>query len=199
MKLLLCILALAAPMLATPAVEITPASPSTKAEDDARNERAWQLLQAQKRVEQLMRQDKLANDAARTAEMQKKQQASSITALIEVVQVIDGGILARAIVASAGAPKVEQVKRVTQVQGTGLDSHNKVKKESLATVTTHQDPRLTQIFFLRCDVKGLTDGEQIARRFWPAGTHRYPSVNGSMKTVKAFTTTYDPEAPPLNP
>lgn len=167
---------------------------ATPAEDAAAQEKELMMMRARKRVEQLAAQDKLANEAVKIAEAQKKREASSITAWIEVEQVVAGGILAKAVYASAGAPKVEQVKRVEEVQGTGLDSHKKVKKETVATVTTYQDPRLKHTFFLRCETEGLVDGARIARRFWPAGTHRQGS-----RTLKAFTTTYDPEAPPLNP
>ena len=143
------------------------------------------LLRAKKRVEQLAAQDKLANEGAKKAAAEERQLATAITARIKVVQVLEHGILAR-----SDAARVVQGKEVVEVEGTGLDSHKKFKKVREVPVLVDADPRLKEIFFLRCDTKGLTDDTEVVRRFWEDGTYRYPSVNGSTKTVKAFTTIY---------
>ncbi len=163
---------------------------ATPAEDAAAQEKELMLLRAKKRVEQLAAQDKLANEAAKKAAAEERKLAGAIVARITVVQVLDGGILA-----NSTAKRVAQVKEVVEVDGKGLDSHKKFKQVRDVPVLTDADYRLKEIFFLRCDTKGLTDGAEIVRRFWETGTHRYPSVNGSMRTVRAFSTTYVPPEP----
>jgi hypothetical protein len=179
MKLLLCLLALAPPLLATPA------------EDAAAQEKALALLRAQKSAERAAAADKLEREG-RTRETVLRQKASTaITGAFRIVQVTADGVLAAPVVSVKGLEMYREVQRTVMVQGKGLDSHKQVP-QMIRDVVLAPEVSLPALIFICCDTAKLYDGLEISRTIWPAGVHRYTTVQNAPATVPGFTTIFDP-------
>lgn len=179
MKTLLCLLALAAPLLATPA------------EDAAAHDKALALLRAQKSAERATAADKLEREARARESILRQKAATAITGSFRIVQVVPQGVLAAPVLTVKGLEMLREIERTIMVPGKGLDSHKQVPQKIRDRVLA-PEVSLPSSIFIRCDTAKLYDGLVIARTIWPAEMHRYTTVQNAPATVAGFTTTFDP-------
>lgn len=110
-----------------------------------------------------------------------------------VFQVLDGGVL----VEGGVTREVNNVKVSTRTVGkkqsynrTGHSVYGGQGQSTIETVEPYVSTEFSPVdgvFFIYCNTCRLVDGSPIKTSAYPKGTYQYTSVNGALRTVRAFS------------